>query len=117
MNDDPFKDDRSPNSVSGRSAAFFVEQETSLAGVLRKHEVTVRDFVLMSFLADQGSMSIDQLAGIVGVEPTKVIESVTRLSSAGLVLRDSKSTQAESEQTVRLTDKGQDIVGRINAQL
>ena len=117
MNDVPFDDDRSPNSISGKSAALFVAQDSSLASVLRSHNVTVRDFVLMSFLNDQGVMSNIQLASIIGVERSNVMDSLTRLVSEGLVLCNSKDAQTEAGVTFGLTENGQSIVGRINDQL
>jgi DNA-binding MarR family transcriptional regulator len=105
------------DSISGQSAANFVTQDDSLASLLLNHGITVRDFMLLSFLSDQGSLSVLQLARIVGIEPEKVFQSVKRLSAASLVLRDPKSTDTKTEIMVTLTGRGQQVANRISDQL
>ena len=111
------KNNRSDNSISGQSATLFITQDDSLASLLLNHGVTVRDFILLSFLANQGPMSVVQLARTVGIEPEEVLQSLKRLSALGLVLRDPKSTDTDTETIARLTGRGQDVAGRISDQL
>jgi DNA-binding MarR family transcriptional regulator len=105
------------DSISGQSAANFITQNDSLASLLLNHGITVRDFILLSFLSDQGSLSVLQLARVVDIEPETVCQSLKRLSAASLVIRDPKSTDTKTEIMVTLTGRGQQIASRISDQL
>ena len=103
-------------SVSDRSAATIVTGDDSLASLFLRHGVTVRDFVLMSFLSEKGPMNSVELARVVGIEPTTVTRSLGRLSAAGLVLRDPADFATNPLEIARLTSRGHGIVGRANSQ-
>ena len=109
--------DDSVDSISGRSAALYFADDPSLAHLLVSHGISIRDFILVSFLADQGPLSIERLARIMWIEPHDLRESVVRLASAGLVIREPESNNRASRPTVRLTSRGQEIAARIDKQL
>ncbi|MDJ0711480.1 MAG: MarR family transcriptional regulator [Woeseiaceae bacterium] len=105
------------DSISGRSAALYFADDPSLAQLLVIHGISIRDFILVSFLSDQGPLSIDRLARIMWIEPQDLQESVVRLAAAGLVIRDPESRDRASRPMVRLTGRGQDIAARIDRRL
>ena len=117
MKDDPPNDNKNDDSISGRSADFYVKKDDSLASLLLSHGIKVRDFILLSFLSDQGPMSITRLAHIVGIGRKSTLEGLKRLSAANLVLREPAPTNDEMESMARLTSRGEDIAGRITDQL
>ncbi len=104
------------SAASEQSAALFVTQDDSLASLLLNHGIKVRDFVLLSFLADQGSMDIAQLANIVGIDTDRAIKSLQRLSAVGLAIRDPIYDDTTSKQMAKITTYGQDIARRVNDQ-
>jgi DNA-binding MarR family transcriptional regulator len=104
-------------SISGQSAALFVTEDESLAALILHHDIKVRDFILLSFLSDQGPMSILRLAGVIGIDPQEVTLSVKRLTGKGLLLRDPIDTNAATDEMVTLTGRGQDIASRICNQI
>ena len=113
-------DDRPPDnddSISGASANLFFAKDDSLAALLLNHGIKVRDFILLSFLSDQGPMSILRLARVVGIEPAMTLRSLRRLSAASLVLREPVSTGNKFDSIARLTSRGEDIAGRISEQI
>lgn len=105
------------DSISGRSAEHFITNDDSLASLLLNHRIKIRDFILLSFLSDQGSMSIARLAGVVGLEPSKTLQGLKRLSAANLVVREPEAAGNELESVARLTGRGEEIAGRISTQL
>ena len=117
MNDDINTRNSSADSISGGSAALYFSRDPSIAQLLVSYGVTVRDFILVSFLSDQGPLSVNQLARIVCIKPRDLQESVTRLAVAGLINRDLVSDDTGSSSTIRLTSHGQDIASRIEKQL
>lgn len=104
-------------SISSQSAEHFIANDDSLAQLLLNHNIKVRDFVLLSFLSDQGPMSVARLASIVGLEPDKTLQGLKRLSAANLVMREPGAAGNEFMSIARLTGRGEDIAGRIGAQL
>jgi len=105
------------DSISGQSAAHFIAKDDSLAALLLNHGIKVRDFILLSFLSDQGPMSILRLSRTVGIEPRLALRSLRRLSSANLVLRDPPPNKQEYESVARLTMRGEEIALKIVSQL
>ena len=117
MNDDKHNKTNREESISGRSAAFYFSHDPSIAQLLLRFGIKVREFILVSFLSDQGPLSIDQLARIIDIEPRELLTSVKRLAAAGLVVRVPTSPDSSSSSTVRLTSRGQDVASRIDKQL
>jgi len=104
-------------SIAGQSAANFIARDDSLAALLLHHGIKVRDFILLSFLSDQGPMSILRLSRVVGIEPAVALNSLKRLSAVNLVLREAVSVHEMYESMACLTTRGEEIAGRISAQL
>ncbi len=111
------KPDKNVDSISGMSAAFSFTKDDSLASLMLNHGIKVRDFILLSFLSDQGPMSILGLARVAGLEPEVASRCSKRLSAASLLVRDPAENGDELESVARLTWRGEDIAGRINEQL
>lgn len=109
--------DKNGNSIAGNSASHFVTGDDSLASLLLNHNIEVRDFIVLSFLSDQGSMSILRLSRVVGIEPQKALESIKRLAVASLVLRTPTESDAVYESAARLTARGERIASKISTQL
>lgn len=111
---------RSPEkstSIAGQSAAHFIAMDDSLASLLLNHGIRVRDFILLSFLSDQGPMSVLRLSRVVGIEPDKTLKSLKRLSAANLVFREPTPSTETHESVARLTSRGEYVAGKISAQL
>lgn len=117
MTDDWGKKITSGTSISGGSAALYFSRDPSIAQLLDSYGITVRDFVLVSFLSDQGPLSIDQLARIVSIEPRDLQESINRLASASLIIREPASRDTDFSSMIRLTSRGQNIASRVEKQL
>jgi len=111
------KAEHNNNSISGLSAAHFITKDDSLASLLLNHGIQVRDFILLSFLSDQGPMTILRLARVVGIEPPKILDGVRRLSAANLLVREPSATDDTMDSIARLTTRGEDIALRISNQI
>ena len=104
-------------SIAGQSAAHFIAMDDSLASLLLNHGIRVRDFILLSFLSDQGPMSISRLSRVVGIEPDRTLNSLKRLSAVNLVFREPASREAKYESVARLTSRGEDIAAKVSSQI
>lgn len=109
--------EKKENSIAGQSVAEFVATDESLASLLVNHGIKVRDFILLSFLSDQGPMSILRLSRTVGIEPATALRSLKRLSSANLLHREPAPKNEEYESIARLTMRGEEIARKIVSQL
>lgn len=105
------------NSISGRSAELFFAKDPTLARMLHEHGIGVRDFILASFLYDQGAMDVSQLVRTLGLETEDVMRSITRLFAAGLLAPDPVATDRPADTAVQLTAQGADLAARINSEL
>jgi hypothetical protein len=117
MNSGARKSDRDTASISGVSVERFFSKDDSLASLLLDHGIIVRDFILLSFLADQKSMSVSRLSRITDVEPEKALQGLERLVAVKLVLHDPATSNDPLESIARITDRGEEIAGRIGEQL
>lgn len=110
------KNNHSDSSGSGRFEAQFVTQDDSVAALLLNSGIEVRDFILLSFLAGQGPMTVLQLARTISIEPDHVRRSLGRLSSpsAALVHPELCSAGSDGNQTYTATARGQEISNRVN---
>lgn len=117
MTDDERDDKTAGSTISGRSAALYFKHDPSLASLLISHGIRVRDFIMLSFLSDQGPMSVTQLSHAVSIEPEILSNGMARLSAAGLIVRDPKPNGDDPESIVKLTTRGRDVARRIDDQL
>jgi DNA-binding MarR family transcriptional regulator len=117
VTDDEYGDETADDSISGRSAALYCENNPSLASLLVSHGIRVREFILLSFLADQGPMSVTQLSHAVSIEPEIMLTGMNRLSAAGLIVLDPKSIGKDTDSVAKLTTRGRDVARRIDVQL
>jgi DNA-binding MarR family transcriptional regulator len=108
---------RCGNSISGRSAELFFARDPSIAKMLRSHGIGVRDFILASFLYDQGPMRVSQLARILSLESDDILRSITRLVAAGLLAENPGETEQLADTVVQLTTRGVDLATHINSEL
>ena len=104
-------------SIAGQSAKHYIAMDDSLAALLLNHGIKVRDFILLSFLSDQGPMTVSRLSRAVGIDPNVALRSLRRLSSAKLVLRDPAAKADKYEAVTRLTMRGEEIAQKIVSQL
>ncbi len=111
------KSEHDKNSISGLSAAHFITKDDSLASLLLNHGIQVRDFIVLSFLSDQGPMTIARLARVVEIEPSQLLQGVKRLSAANLLVREPSPTDDAVDSTARLTSRGEEIAARISDQI
>lgn len=117
MSDDDREYMKNGNSISGRSAALYFENDPSLASLLLSHGFRVRDFIVLSFLSDQGPMSVTQLSHAVGIGSEILTDGMTRLSDAELIVWNPNSIGNDVDSAVELTTRGQEVAKRINDQL
>ncbi len=94
-----------------------VAVSASIAEMLLDHGITIRDFILISFLYDQGPMTILQLARIVSIGHGELLTSIKRLAAVGLVIRNPIKIECISDTTVQLTRRGEKFAVRINAEI
>ena len=79
--------------------------------------IEVRDFVLLSFVSNQGSLSIAQLARAVAIEPDIILQRIERLGAASLVVREPSDSNSYTESMVTLTSRGEEVAKRVWDQL
>lgn len=109
------KRERASQSISICEEALykFEVSDDSLAGVLRGHDISVRDFMLLSLVADQDCLEIEQLARALGLEKDVVMRSVRRLSAAALLCSDPETPAGHVDSRVCASCTGKTLARRI----
>jgi len=106
-------------SISGNATALAIANNDSLASVLRESGMQMRDFIVLSFVSDQGPIAGKSLARLVAIDLESTLLCIRGLVDAGfLEVRDDPSNPAEND--VMATAQGnrvaQRILGQISAQ-
>lgn len=98
-------------SISGEASALVTSGSPSLAGVLAKLNLEVRDFIVLSFVADQGPIAESKLARMIGIDLQTVNKSVALLASAGLIQADG------AIERLRVTEAGGELAQEMLQQI
>ena len=91
----------------------FGQSDDSLAGVIGEHDISVRDFMLLSLVCDQNCFDIDQLERALGLENDAVTRSVERLSAASLLCPDVDIPETSLDKRVCASEAGKKLARRI----
>ncbi len=82
------------------------------AEALAPHDLSIAMWRVMAVLASKGSQRQIDLAGLTSIDASTLSRLVTRLVNTGLATRK-RSTNSNREVTVRLSAKGDALVGRL----
>ena len=83
-------------SITEETVAQYLKVGDSLAGLIAEHDLHVRDFVLLSFVCDQGPMDIVQLVDVLGLGRSSTLGCIERLEKTGLIRQQTGSNDSES---------------------
>ncbi len=108
------KDQGRDISISASAVALSVENDQSLTGVLVASGMRMRDFIILSFVANQGPIDCERVAGIAGLDLDTATACIQRLMDAELI-DEAPHTDAKDNQLV-VTGLGQVISDRITNQ-
>jgi len=111
VNDDYRESDDSDISLSGHAIALAITDNDSLASALAGSGMEMRDFIVLSFVSDQGSITAGLLARLVGLDIEETKRSIGKLIEIGLLYGD--MSVVEAEQNVVATDAGQAVAAKI----
>ena len=102
-------------SIAGRAIALAVAQNDSLAAVLQASGMELRDFIVLSFVSDQGPIDTERLARLIGLDRDTTLRCIERLIAAGLVVSDVFADAVSGD--VVTTDDGNRLAKKISSQL
>ena len=97
-------------------AAFneYVDLDDSLAKLIQENCIEVRDFIILSFVCDQGELSAGQIAQILGIGLDKTRCCIGRLKEAGLIEISDSGSKSDEDLPIRLTSTGHKVTLRIH---
>ena len=98
----------SEDTLAGKTASLEFSADLMQASLLQNYGLKVREFIVLSFLVDQGPMDIGRLSRLVNIDTDNMILSVERLADAGLVLRPS-GTRHSHDSYVILSGEGNEV--------
>jgi hypothetical protein len=87
--------------------------DNSLAELIKLASIEVRDFMLLSFVSDQGRLCSEQISRAFGFEPDETRSAIERLIKAQLVVLDGFADNDRTDPCIRPTDNGRKVCRRI----
>ena len=100
-------------SICEEALTGFSASDDSLAGLIEKHHIEVRDFMILSFICDQNTMSVGQLGDALGLSRHTMIDCVSRLIQAELANAELRDDPHMSTNRVTPTGAGRILARRI----
>jgi hypothetical protein len=86
----------------------------SLAEVVHKNNIQVRDFIVLSFVCDQGELSIKQVAHILGIGEAETCACASRLVDAKLIEYRENVDKSDTSAQIRITPIGRNVTLRVH---
>ena len=102
------------SSITEETVKQYLKVGDSLAGQIAKHGLRVRDFVLLSFVCDQGSMDIAQLVIALGLGQSSTLSCIDRLGKTGLI-RQQTGPDDNDSLLISATTLGRSVVQKLDA--
>jgi DNA-binding MarR family transcriptional regulator len=101
-------------SICEAALEHYSALDDTLAEMIRAASIEVRDFMLLSFVCDQGSMSIAQISRALGFSDESTQRCVDRLILAQLVHYKRIATGLEDNHEIIPTTAGKRVTRRIH---
>jgi DNA-binding MarR family transcriptional regulator len=102
-------------SICEAALERYSKLDDSLAELIRQASIEVRDFMLLSFVCDQGTMSIDQISRALGLSRESTQHCVDRLIMAQLVYYNSNDDAPNGRHGISATTAGRRVTRRIHS--
>ncbi len=116
MSDENSRKGEASISISGNATALAIANNDALASVLLDSGMQMRDFIVLSFVSDQGPITAKCLARLVGIDLQSTLLCIRGLVDAGF-LKKRKSLSIPAEADVIATELGDRVADRIIGQI
>lgn len=113
--DDNDKTSTTP-SICEEALEEYRSAEDTFAGLIESNHIEIRDFMILSFVCDQGMMELDRIRSILGLSGESTLSCVARLRDVELVTI-STGQILETSSVVSPTGLGISIARRIHSRV
>ncbi len=101
-------------SICEAALEHYSTLDDSLAELIKQASIEVRDFMILSFVCDQGCMIIEQISRALGLGEESTQECVDRLIMARLVHYKRSDSETGDNLEVTPTSTGRRVARRIH---
>jgi DNA-binding MarR family transcriptional regulator len=108
--------DDKPLTICEEALESFSHSDDSLAKLVERNNIEVRDFIILSFVCDQDELAVEQLSHVLGLNRDGVLKCLERLQTAGFVHYHQVAETAEASDLVTPTEPGREIASRMLAE-
>lgn len=105
---------RASRSICEDALEGFRVAEDTFAGLIESNHIEVRDFMILSFVCDQGAMSIDRIKSALGLSTEMTMHCLSRLLTVELVQFNIDVEAGLTSGVVYPTGLGQSVARRIH---
>jgi hypothetical protein len=99
--------------IYGELLEKYAQDGESIAGLIQKHGLEVRDFVLLSVICNQGITTTDRLVDLVSLGSDTTMLCLARLTISKLI-RPMANDKPASTPKVRATQRGMLLASRLD---
>lgn len=93
----------------------FRNADDTLAGLIEGNHIEVRDFIILSFVCDQGTMTIDLIVSALGLSRESAMSCVERLRNMDFVTFNINEATGKIQDGVSATPYGKTVTQRIHS--
>ncbi len=93
----------------------FRNADDTLANLIESNHIEVRDFIILSFVCDQGEMTIDRIVSALGLSRETAMSCVERLGDMDFVTFEIDEPTQKIKGSVSATAFGRAITQRIHS--
>jgi DNA-binding MarR family transcriptional regulator len=100
-------------SICEAAFAEYAKLDGSLAKLIQKNSIEMREFILLAYLYNQSALSTGQIAHILGMSLTKAESCIDHLIGADLIQYSDSKDGSETDRLIQLTSTGQELTPRV----
>jgi DNA-binding MarR family transcriptional regulator len=100
-------------SICEAAFAEYAKLDDSLAKLIQKNSIEIREFIILAYVYNQGVLSTGQIAQILGMSLTNTESCIDRLIGADLIQYSDGKDGSETDRLIQLTSAGRVLTSRV----
>jgi DNA-binding MarR family transcriptional regulator len=100
-------------SICEAAFAEYAMLDDSLAKLIQKNSIEIREFIVLAYVYNQGVLSTGQIAQILGMSLTNTESCIDRLIGADLIQYSDGKDGSETDRLIQLTSAGRVLTSRV----
>jgi hypothetical protein len=104
-------------SICEEALEEYRNAEDTFAGLIESNHIEIRDFMILSFVCDQGAMTVDRIKSVLGLSNESAMSCIARLRDIDLISFDIESATGLISSSITPTGIGRSVASRIHSKV